>query len=441
MRVLSAGRLRNERGAVVPIVVLSLIAIFGMVVLAVDVGGLMAKRRTMVNTNDSAALAAARAYAIQEGGALCGGNDGPAGAAADSLAVSNAGSEVQTATNVFEPNCTEQTVHVEYEILQDLFFAPVLGFDDTTEVVAAATAQWGESLGGNPMPVELDPNLTNDCVFVDPETKQIVKPPGPCPDGFWFDNQDLTNSGWGLMNLNSWGVEADENCNNRGGSDQLGEWIMQAGVPNVRLTEIPTYVCTSDGALSPNWDTDLKNQEGGIFLFPVNDPDQMIFGPPDSQQKYAIVAFAPMKVDHVYDVGTETEAAIGGQSSCIANHFFAGPGATLDLENGALGTCTTPRNDIQGLVLRPAAGGAPYREGAGRDYIWAPATSTITWRNPAENVRVAFDYRSGGACPGHSFDPNAYCLELSWAGPQLIGTDPEPGDGESCLACSVRLIE
>jgi len=87
MRVLSAGRLRNERGAVVPIVALSLIALFGMVILAVDVGGLVAKRRTMVNTNDSAALAAARAYAIQEGGALCGGNDGPAGAAADSLAV------------------------------------------------------------------------------------------------------------------------------------------------------------------------------------------------------------------------------------------------------------------------------------------------------------------------------------------------------------------
>src|ERR687892_1883388 len=54
------GRIREERGATAVIVVLSLFALFGMIVLTVDVGGLLWARRGMVNASDAAALAAAQ---------------------------------------------------------------------------------------------------------------------------------------------------------------------------------------------------------------------------------------------------------------------------------------------------------------------------------------------------------------------------------------------
>jgi len=444
MRVLSKAKLQDERGAVVPIVVLSLIALFGMVVLAVDVGGLMAKRRTMVNTNDSAALAAARAYATEEGGAICGSNDGPASAAADSLAISNAGAQVQTATNVFEPNCAEQTVHVEYRIVQDLFFAPVLGFDDTTQVAAAATAEWGESSGGAVPPVELDPNLTRNCVFFDPDTGQVVKPPGPCPEGFWFNNQDLTNSGWGLMNLATWGIEADGSCNNAGGADQLGEWITGPGL-KVRLEEIPTYVCTTDGGKTPNWFDDFQSQVGRIFLFPVNDPSQMIFGPPDSRQKYAIVAFAPMKLEAIYE--GDSPEAIGTESACTGRFGFNAADRVVDLDTDVPtqvgGSCPTLSTGKWGatsgsVILTDPATGRRIRNG----WSYDSTTHEVTWNAAVpQTADISYDWRSGGACPGHDSDPNAKCMVLSWAGRRLIGTDPEEGDGGPCLACSVRLIE
>jgi Flp pilus assembly protein TadG len=53
----------DERGATAVIVVLSLIALFGLVVLTVDVGQLLFQRRGMVNASDAAALAAAQTWA------------------------------------------------------------------------------------------------------------------------------------------------------------------------------------------------------------------------------------------------------------------------------------------------------------------------------------------------------------------------------------------
>ena len=50
----------NQEGATAVIVVLILFALFGMIVLVVDVGGLLYARRGMVNASDAAALAAAQ---------------------------------------------------------------------------------------------------------------------------------------------------------------------------------------------------------------------------------------------------------------------------------------------------------------------------------------------------------------------------------------------
>ena len=63
MRDLRLRRLRDDEGATAIIVAISLIAIFAMLMLTVDVGGLLYKRRSLVNGADAAALAAAQSCA------------------------------------------------------------------------------------------------------------------------------------------------------------------------------------------------------------------------------------------------------------------------------------------------------------------------------------------------------------------------------------------
>lgn len=450
---------RDERGAVVPIVALALIALFGMVVLAVDVGGLMARRRGMVNAADSAALAAAMEFAV--GNSDCASGDwGSAQFQADSLAATN-DADPDVSRVLFDPNCEEQTIRVTYEVPQDLFFAPVLGFPDETPVRATAVAQWGESLGGNPLPIELDPMLTQACAYDD--LGKFNPKDTLCPEGFWFNNQDLTNSGWGLMNLLSWGVAADANCNNAGGADQLSDWIMQTDPIGVKLSQVPTYVCTTDGGKAPNWFRDLgywANEEDPktVFLFPVNDPSQMIMGPPTSIQKYAIVNFAPMKIEAVYE-GDDPAAigTVGSSGSCARNNVDIAAYETIDLDVWGVnqGCFSTAPVTIRfaNVRLAPRGGGPAYVKcvpsatpPAYCDYTYDEGEHLITWLRPsaADRTRVEFEWSNpgtSGACGSRPSDPNAWCLVLKWAGPELIGEDPDPEPGEDCMVCAIRLIE
>ncbi|MFB3737359.1 MAG: pilus assembly protein TadG-related protein [Candidatus Velamenicoccus archaeovorus] len=439
---------RDERGAVIPIVVISLIALFGMVVLTVDVGGLMVKRRAMVNASDAAALAAAQSYTWGNE-AQCGTNDAPAQAQADAFAVDNVSGAARTD---YQTDCVKQNVTVAYQTQQDLFFAAVLGFGDNSNVTSTATAHWGPTTGGTPMPVELDPLITNECVYEggapdDPDNPSNYKDPGTCPEGYWFNNGDLTSSGWGLMNLNTWGVDPGASCDNSGGANDLAGWILQEPGLSALLRTIPTYVCTTDGGKTSDWMNALQSVAGNdqIYLFPVNDPSRMIFGPPTSQQKYAVVAFAPMKVVAVYDVGKDPEAALGGTYACDANYTFPGPNQTIDLSSVSLtglagSDCShVVRSDITGVkVSPPGPGGQAYKDPS--DYHYDAATHELTWKKAGATVEVEFSYRGGGACPGHEPDPNAFCLQLAWAGPVLIGvTDPDStGSGPGMAVTLVR---
>ncbi|MGZ4113701.1 MAG: pilus assembly protein TadG-related protein [Actinomycetota bacterium] len=470
----------EERGAVIPIVVLSLIAIFGMVVLTVDVGGTLTKRRSMVNASDAAALAAAQSFSMRIE-AVCGTNEAPAQAKADQLAQSNVTTAVHlTGTAGFQTDCTEQTVAVGYGTNQQLFFAPVLGFPNTTPVSTSATAKWGPPTGGATMPVELDPLTTNACIYPGGTPGSTFNPPGVCTKGYWFDNGDLTNSGWGMMNLNQWGVDPAASCDNSGGANDLSGWIDQSNPDLVHLvgttdpvtgySNPPTYVCTTDGGKTPNWmaalqgwATEYQNWVAAgeptndpavpvppTFLFPINDPSQMVFGPPTSIQKYAIVGFAPMQIVAIYDVGTDQTAAIGGSASCTAGYTFPAFGSSVDLTSAALNQSaspstpcpgSTPRSQIQNVTVSPATGGKAYSLNS--DYVLVnDASGNITgvqWKKAGPvNVKISFDYRSGGACPGHAPDPNAFCLQLAWGGPAILGEGPATGYGP---AMTVQLVK
>jgi Flp pilus assembly protein TadG len=114
---------RNEEGAVAVIVVLSLVALLGMIVLTVDVGQLLFKRRAMVNASDAAALAAAQTCAGLDD------SDVPE-VMADTFALDNVGNAITAAPNITElVGCDGPAfghVTVEYGVNQDLFFAGVL---------------------------------------------------------------------------------------------------------------------------------------------------------------------------------------------------------------------------------------------------------------------------------------------------------------------------
>jgi Flp pilus assembly protein TadG len=458
MRVMSPLRLREERGAVLPIVVLSLIAIFGMVVLTVDVGGTLTKRRAMVNASDAAALAAAQSFALRAE-AQCGTNQATAVLRANQLATGN----VASATPVsFQTDCANQTVTVTYTTNQQLYFAQVLGFGPTTPVTTTATAKWGPPQGGATMPLELDPNVTNQCLGENPDPTI----PHVCTNGYWFNNGDLTNSGWGLMDLNNWGVAAGDNCTNSGGANDLGGWISQSDPVLKQLvgtydattgkSNPPTYVCTTDGGKTTNWATDLQywanvyqtwvangmpDPPPPTFLFPINDPSQMIFGPPTSIQKYAIVGFAPMRIVQVIDVGKNPTAAIGGSYSCTANYSFPTANSTLDLSSAALvstagSDCShVTRQTISNVTLQPTSGGGGAYS-TPSDYTISG--SVITWKKAPATVKVSFNYRNGGACPGHAPDPNAFCLQLAWGGPAIVGEGPALGYGPSMTIALIK---
>src|SRR5262245_13929373 len=160
----SAGGVQDEGGATIVIVALALIAMFGMVVLVVDVGGLLWKRRELVNGSDAAALSAAATCAK-----LSTIDPRTAEQAGDELAAENVtGLNPTTVANTQTAPGTCHTtasgwVKVQYSQQQHLYFAPVLGFSNQNGVTTKATAIWGPAGSANPMPIVVYAHNFNDC--------------------------------------------------------------------------------------------------------------------------------------------------------------------------------------------------------------------------------------------------------------------------------------
>ena len=214
----------GERGATVVIVALSLIAMMGMVVLVVDVGGLLWKRRELVNGSDAAALSAASTCALKSTV-----DPRTAEQAADQLAAENVtGLDPSTATNatVASGACHSTNsgwVKVQYSQQQHLYFAPVLGFSNQNPVTTKATAIWGPPGTSASVPIAIyTSSFQSNCDIT------LTPPPPHCY--FWFDNNGFGTSRFGLLDLNpspagGWDVPADQQqCPNVGKSTLQG-WI------------------------------------------------------------------------------------------------------------------------------------------------------------------------------------------------------------------------
>ncbi len=269
----------------------------------------MLHRRELVNGSDAAALSAARTCAR-------GGFDthGTPESAADHQALANSTITVgeASATNILSmTQCGDESGHVTvgYTSDQELFFAPVIGFNHESPVHTEATASWG--LGSNnPVPLVLSSQLVSTCPKPPPTGTNTV---GQAPCGTWYDNDTLNNGNFGFLSLNpqGWNVPADDNCSGgNAGSSEIGDWVSGAQPVSVALnwTE-PTYVCNIGGfkGQSHPWnELEILAQTDAVRDFPITwdgpgspgfgAPAQGYLDPGGKIEKYDVIGFAAIKI-------------------------------------------------------------------------------------------------------------------------------------------------
>lgn len=414
----------DESGVTIVIVTMAVMAICGMLVLVVDVGGLLTLRRQMVTAADSAALAAAQSCAADQ--------PEEASDQADLLATSN---QPEATRQGFETTgcgtASSGSASVEYSAPKTLAFAPILGYPDERPVPAEATAIWGPTGGDTPMPIEFSINAAGEipCAYQEIGTE--------C--NYWWDNSndhDLTSSSnWGFMNLATAGIAPDASCPNAGSNDRR-DWIYGNTDAPLMIGDPQTYVCVDSGHSTSSWLGALKDEVGKIKHFPVTNPAAMIRT--SGKEKYAVVGFVALRLDAVLK-GNDPEA-VGTQGlsgRCSGTHSF-GPSSSFDVDS--LG-CYSSADTIDNLVLQSGRGNKRTTYIEGTHFTFDPISHVITWfTTPVQNVSVSFDWAqagSAGKCGSRPPDPNAICLSASWQGVQVGGS--LPGNGADFGLRAIRL--
>ena len=430
---------REERGAVIVIVALVLIAMFGMLVLVVDVGGLLWKRRELVNGSDAAALSAASTCALPSTV-----DPRTAEAAADELAAENVtGLNPTTSTNATVGvglchSTASGWVKVQYSQLQHLFFAPVLGFSNQNGVTTKAYAIWAPPGAANPLPIVIyTSSFQGSC-----DVSANLPPGTPCY--MWFDNDRFTNSAFGFLNLNptdpqkGWNVLKADQCPNVGSSTRDG-WIAQAGSASDLPINYPspTYVCRVSGLSSSDWSA-LRNRVGDVVTFPMDDCTQNVdqngnlvtcFG---SADKYDIIGFIDFHLDAVLDQANGPNGW-GGTSSttCQQNNFDVTHNQSYSLLALGGGSCPTVAQvtaiiDPTSIQIDGKSTTDPTRQ-----YNYDPVAKSFTWTGPTSppKIKIQFDWSVPGKCGTPPGNASAVCI-------QVTTVEVRVGGGGPCPSCS-----
>jgi Flp pilus assembly protein TadG len=329
MRVgrLSLARIRrDEQGAVLMIVALSLLVLLGMLVLTVDLGRSVAIKRQMVNGTDAAALAAAQQCALGKG------SSSAASSASAVLAENRAGATVTTFT---APQCDNPVdgqpkfVVVESSTPVDYYFAPIFGFDEGV-VAARAVAQWGAVGETNPVPITVDNEQLLNCGIV-----QNAPPPDELDCDLTYPKDALQEPRWGVLDLSQWGDADAAPCSVD--ANTLKEIIESGGWPGGPLPE-DNYDCLDNGLEFSVWDS----MEGRILTFPVIDinlstgtvkPNK----PPLGGQDCTGAEIESLRVDG-YDCQIDTAYVIGFISLLV--NSVVNNGSTVEVDTTYLGPTT-----------------------------------------------------------------------------------------------------
>jgi hypothetical protein len=453
----------DERGATIAIVAISLIAMMGMIVLVVDVGGLLWKRRELVNGSDAAALAAAKTCALQD--AYPGGKEG----AADAWAIQNVSGLGSGDGGIVSDTCTAVPgyVTVQYTSPKQLFFAPVLGFANSGDVTTRATAIWGTPGAANPVPIVVYANSFNSCRLDEDEIEGTE-----CY--IWEDNNNTqgSQSGFGFLDLRrdnpsryGWDSVAGATCPNAGNDPR--EWI--ENYPDQNVGELPvnypaaTYVCRLSGMQQSTWDS-LAAREGEVLFFPINRCDAAPPGNPggqigsnaaevacgDTPHQYDIIGFVALRLIEVFRPNEvqPTSGSCPSSGRGFLRSMSAGTQFALDAEGISAGCFTSAPDAITTITVEkdrnnqpgPQPVQCPGLTGTSTcDWTYNPDTRIVTWYGPGpaadnQNYRIRFGYQFGGECGvPPSGNNSGHCLIVEVVDVQVGGSGPGGGDPNSNL--------
>lgn len=259
----------RERGQTMVIVAVLMVGLIGILALVIDLGNVHAERRRMQNAADAAALAGARALALEQG-------EDAARAAAHDYAVTRNGAEVCVTT------LTTPTVTVVVSRTVSTYFASVIGIP-TVPVPARATAGFGVPISwqGDLMPVAVHTStlvLTGTFQIWDDDKTDTDLAAGKVADG---------QRGW--LNFNGGSLSNDELkdwvANGYDGPVSVGDWVN--GDPGTRASAL---------------DEMQKVREHTVIIVPIYDTTRPgVNG--NGALDYHVVAFAALYVERVKDTG------------------------------------------------------------------------------------------------------------------------------------------
>jgi len=153
-------RAQNERGATIVLMAIVMVALLGIIGLAIDVGAIFAERRELSRGADAAVLAVAEDCALGVGECTTAAAMATAGAYADANADDGA-----SAIQSLDLDVEARTVHVTTKTIDPddgtdqfkLYFMRALGID-STKVTADAAAAWGYPTSAAALPI-----IISDC--------------------------------------------------------------------------------------------------------------------------------------------------------------------------------------------------------------------------------------------------------------------------------------
>lgn len=455
MRVMLSTRKRsgesNQSGAVAVIVALSLIALIGVTVLVVDVGGLLYRRRQMVSAADAAALAAAQSCALGRTVA------GVPETRADELATENvkglnlAGGIVAAETVGCETDA-EGHVTVEYTSEHDLWFAGVFGKSSFT-VRTKATAEWGHAGSGWPVPFIVTLSNSGN-VYCKNENGDPVDISDTTALGtvcaVWFDNSSsggyfsgFGESVFGSLNLDKWDVADDFNCGGKDLPDNTHYAYVGGYDGGTALRPLhypdPTWVCNGDGLSTTLYDVNgLKNSKGKILVFPITDKT-VVLDSSGKIDKFNVVGYVALYLVDVLDAN-ETDPTVTACGPYTPTMSPVAPPATppvgtqhvFDLD---LQTCAAGASSLSDPTVTKIGSGPPVNA---TDYSYDATTHEITWLADERQVSIEFNKLVNSACGQKPSNSSGQCLIVRWEGAQL-GNGPLGGNNVGVPA--VRLCD
>jgi hypothetical protein len=375
----------------------------------------------MVNGADAAALAAAQSCATPTG-------DAPA--IAKEYADTNVPGATLTQTTFTSPGCHVAGtgyVTVGYTGDQSLFFAPALGFDHTSPVSGQATASWGAAGADSIIPlVVFSGTLQSACDIPD------VTPGTTCY--IWEDNFDGGN--FGFIDIGSWDVAKDAQCNNSNGQ-LLDDWISgQLKVGTLELNyPLATWACTLGGERgnAQAWkEMEKLAEQNAVRTFPVlgtspGDNQPPYIGTP--QPKYNVIGFAEFEIVDVFQASKVPQTAIVVNRNDLPGRAWPVPTYDLTQHVPAGGIYESATMQPAGVNGWSISTDGLLTKGANANAN-GPNSVTIFWSKPG-------DAGSCGQPPVSG--QSSHCIVLKWNGASI--GEGRPGGGADFGVRAVQLCD